>query len=174
MAATFEALGDFLDDWLELPIRMPDGQTRVWRIPSPPASTGLRVEQLSKAAAKLYLGGTAPDTEILNDAEEKDLFKLLLGPLHDELIEALPWTRFRHVALTTLVWILNDRAAAAQFWSSGGDPSLLAPNRAARRQQQRSQPSASAAANTTRSRGSTSGTKAGSPQRRKRGSGANR
>ncbi|NJP70046.1 hypothetical protein [Streptomyces sp. C1-2] len=173
MAATFEALGDFLDDWLELPIRMPDGQTRVWRIPSPPASTGLRVEQLTKAAAKLYLGGAAPDTEVLSDAEEKDLFKLLLGPLYPELAEALPWTRFRHVALTTLVWILNDRDTAAQFWSSGGDPSLLAPNRAARRQQ-RSQPSASAAANTTRSRGSTSGTKAGSPRRRKRGSGASR
>ncbi|WCN06070.1 DUF7426 family protein [Streptomyces sp. M92] len=168
MAAQFEALGDFLDDYLELPVLTKGGQKRVYRIPSPTAEAGLRVEAITKAAAQLFLGGAAPDEEMLNDDEEKDLFRLVLGPVHDEIAADLSWTRFRHVAMTTMVWVLNDRDTAARFWSSGGDPSLLAPNRAARRQQ-KSAPSASAAASGTRSRGSTSGTKAGSRQRRKRG-----
>ncbi|GHA95578.1 hypothetical protein GCM10010330_57190 [Streptomyces tendae] len=172
MAATFEALGDFLDDYLELPVLCTDGQTRTFRIPSPAAEDGLRVERITKAAAKLYLNGTEPDQELLDDNEEKDLFRLVLGTVHDEIAAQVKWTRFRHVAMTTMMWVLNDRETAAKFWSSGGDPSLLAPNRAARRQQ-KSAPSASAAANGTRSRGSTSGTKAGSRQRRKRGGRAN-
>ncbi|MFJ8146049.1 hypothetical protein ACIQ6R_13345 [Streptomyces sp. NPDC096048] len=172
MATQFEALGDFLDDYLELPVSVGDGQTRVYRIPSPTAEAGLRVEAITKAAAQLFLGGVAPDEELLNDDEERDLFRLVLGPVHDEIAADLSWTRFRHVAMTTMVWVLNDRDTAAKYWSSGGDPSLLAPNRETRRQQ-KSQRSASAAANTTRSRGSTSGTRAGSRQRRKRGPKAN-
>lgn len=173
MAATFEALEDFLDDYLELPVRREDGQTHVYRIPSPSALDGLRVEQITKAAARLYLDGASADTTALDDNEEKDLFRLVLGPVHDEIAEDLPWTRFRHVAMTAMVWVLNDRDTAAKFWSSGGDPSLLAPNRAARRQQ-KSAPSVSAAASTTRSRGSTNGTKAGSRQRHKHGGKASR
>ncbi|WP_406200164.1 hypothetical protein OG331_25255 [Streptomyces sp. NBC_01017] len=167
MAAQFEALGDFLDDYLELPVLTEGGQTRVYRIPSPSARAGLRVEQITKMAAKLFLNGTEPDAEVLDDDEERDLYRLLLGPVHDEIAADLSWTRFRHVAMTTMVWVLNDRETAAKFWASGGDPSLLAPNRAARRQQ-RSPRSESDAASTTRSRGSTSGTKAGSRQRRRR------
>lgn len=171
MAAKFEALGDFLDDYLELPVRRKDGQTRPFRIPSPPAEDGLRVEEITKAAARLYLNGSAPDEEFLDDEEEKNLYRLVLGPVHDEILADVNWTRFRHVALTAMVWILNDRDSAALYWAAGGDPSLFAPNRAARRQQ-RSAPSASAAASTTRSRGSTSGTRAGSRRRGRKGGGA--
>ncbi|MFF7553564.1 hypothetical protein ACFZA9_11840 [Streptomyces olivaceus] len=168
MAAQFEALGDFLDDYLELPVLTEGGQTRVYRIPSPSARAGLRVEHITKMAARLFLDGTEPDAEALDDDEERDLYRLVLGPVHDEIAADLSWTRFRHVAITTMVWVLNDRETAAKYWSSGGDPSLLAPNRAARRQQ-KSQPSASVGANSTRSQGSTSGTRAGSRRRRRRG-----
>lgn len=168
MAAKFQALDDFLDDWLELPAKCKDGETRTFKIPSPAAEDGLRVEAITKAAARLYLNGTEPDQELLDNDEEKDLFKLVLGSVHDEIAAQLSWARFRHVALTTMVWVLQDRDRAATYWESGGDPSLLAPNRAARRQP-KSPPSASAAASGTRSRGSTSGTKAGSRRRRKPG-----
>ncbi|MBE4783905.1 MULTISPECIES: DUF7426 family protein [Streptomyces] len=170
MAAQFEALGDFLDDWLELPVRGKDGQTRTYRIPSPPAEDGLRVEEITKAAARLFLNGVSPDEELLDDDEERDLYRLVLGSMHDEILADVSWTRFRHVALTTMVWIVQDRDSAAKYWSAGGDPSRLAPNRAARRQP-KSQRSASAAASTTRSRGSTNGTKAGSRQRGRKGAG---
>ncbi|MFI0530321.1 hypothetical protein ACH3XX_09755 [Streptomyces scabiei] len=170
MAAQFEALGDFLDDWLELPVRGKDGQMRTYRIPSPPAEDGLRVEEITKAAARLFLNGTSPDEELLDDDEEASLYRTVLGSMHDEILADLSWTRFRHVALTTMVWIVHDRDSAAKYWAAGSDPSRLAPNREARRQR-RSAPSASAAASTTRSRGSTSGTRAGSRRRGRQGGG---
>lgn len=174
MAAQFEALGDFLDDYLELPVRCKDGQTRPFRIPSPPAEDGLRVEEITKTAARLFLNGVSPDEELLDDDEERDLYRLVLGSMYDEILADVSWTRFRHVALTTMVWIVHDRDSAAKYWSAGGDPSRLAPNREARRQP-KSQRWASAAASTTRSRGSTNGTRAGSRQRgRKGGGGAGR
>jgi hypothetical protein len=166
MAATFEALGDFLDDWLELPVLCSDGQTRMFRIPSPPAEDGLRIDQITTMAARLALGGAPDDEEVLNDEEEKDLFRLALGDMYDEILTHVKWTRFRHVAMTAIVWITSSRDNAAIYWTAGGDPSRLAPNRAARRSRN-SGSSASAAANTTRSRGSTNGTKAGSSQRGK-------
>lgn len=168
MAATFEALDDFLDDWLELPALCKDGQTRTFRIPSPPAEDGLRVDQITTAAARMLQGGSAADEAVLNDDEERDLFRLVLGPAHDEIAAHLSWTRFRHVAMTAMVWITSSRDHAATYWASGGDPSLAAPNRAARRSRSNAS-SASAAANTTRSRGSTSGTKAASHRNGKAG-----
>lgn len=163
MAAQFEALGDFLDDWLELPVLCSDGETRRFRIQSPPAEDGLRVEQITTAAARLALGGSPANEAVLNDAEERDIFRLVLGGMYDEILTQVPWTRFRHVAMTAMVWITSDRDNAATYWQAGGDPSQLAPNRAARRSRSNGS-SASAAANTTRSRGSTSGTKAASPR----------
>jgi hypothetical protein len=160
MAARFEALDDFLDDWLELPVLCTDGQTRTFRIPSPPAEDGLRVDQLTMAAARLALGGAPADQEVLNDDEERDLFKLVLGPVHEEIAPHLSWSRYRHVAMTAMVWITSNRENAAAYWATG---KVSAPNRAARRSQP-SVSSVSAAANGTRSRGSTSGTRADSPR----------
>lgn len=161
MAAQFEELGDFLDDWLELPSLCSDGETRTFRIPSPSAEDGLRVDRITTAAARLALGGSAMDETVLNDEEERDLFRLVLGNMYDEILSQVGWTRFRHIAMTTMVWITSDRDRAATYWSTGGRPSQAAPNRAARRSRN-SGSSGSATATTTRSRGSTSSTKAAS------------
>ncbi|MFJ4009469.1 hypothetical protein [Streptomyces sp. NPDC090026] len=168
MAATFDALDDFLDDYLELPVKGTDGVQRTYRIPSPPAEDGLRVEKITTMAARMLATGTEPDTTVLDDREELDLYRLCLSDVHDQLLAEVPWSRFKLAALTAMYWITADRETAAAFWKAGGDPSRLAPNRAARRQQ-RPGSSGSAAASTTRSRGSTSGTRAGS---RRRGRGA--
>ncbi|MFF3310478.1 hypothetical protein [Streptomyces sp. NPDC002952] len=163
MAEEFKPLTRFLDDALVLPVPCRDGTERKFRIPSPPAEDGLRVDLLTMAAARLAVGGAADDEEVLNDEEEKNIFRLSLGEMHDEILHHVDWTLFKHVAMTAMVWITSDRDRAEQYWNSAGDPSLLAPNRAARRSQS-SASSESAAANTTRSRGSTSGTRAGSPR----------
>ncbi|MGW6481324.1 DUF7426 family protein [Streptomyces sp. NPDC055059] len=163
MAAQFEALDDFLDDYLDLPVRGRDGEVRTYRIASPSAEDGLRVEKITRAAARMLQDGSEPDTETLSDAEERDLYRMLLGDVHDELLSDTDWARFKHAALTAMFWVTADRDTAHKFWASGGDPSQLAPNRAARRQQSRAS-SASAAASTTRQRGSTSGTRAASPR----------
>jgi len=155
MAARFAALDELLDEALELPV----GE-KVYRIPSPPAEDGLRIERITTLAARIVAGGADPETEALDDQEELDLYRLCLGPVYDELREdGVSWAVFRHVALTAMFWITADRETAEAYWSSGGDPSRVAPNRAARRRQGSS---GSAAGSTTRSRGSTSGTKAAS------------
>lgn len=166
MAVSFEALDDFLDDALELPVLGRDGTVRTYRIPSPPAEDGLRVEAITRAAARMVQDGVEPDTKSLSDDEERSLYRMILGDVHDELLVATDWSRFKHAALTAMFWITADRETAQKYWASGGDPSQLAPNRAARRQAARGS-SESAAASTTRSRGSTSGTRAASPRAKK-------
>lgn len=167
MAGPFEALDDYLDDYLELPVVGRDGETRTYRIEDPSAEDGLRVERITTLAARLTAGGEAADTQVLDDEEETDLYRLCLGGAYDELRRDLSWSRFKHAALTAMWWIVADRETAEKWWKSGGDPeALAAPNRAARRQQSDGS-SGSAAASTTRSRGSTSGTRAASQGRRR-------
>ncbi|GAA0289618.1 hypothetical protein PV735_05255 [Streptomyces turgidiscabies] len=162
---TFEALDAFLDDYLDLPVRGRDGEIRVYRIEDPSAEDGIRVERVTTLAARLAAGGKAPDTQVLNDEEERDLFRLCLGDAYDTLLADVKWGPFKHVALTAMFWITTDKATAQEFWRTGQQPGK-AVNRAARRQEKRDG-SASAAANSTRQPGSTSGTRAGSRRRRK-------
>ncbi|MFG3090687.1 hypothetical protein ACGGAI_23985 [Streptomyces antibioticus] len=165
----FEALDEFLDDYLELPVKGRDGQTRVYRIEDPEAEDGIRIERITTLAARLAAGGKAPDTQVLDDDEERDLFRMCLGDVYDQLLaDGVRWARFKHVALTAMFWITADKATALEFWRSGQGK---APNRAARRAQARPGGSGSAAASSTRSQGSTSGTRAGS---RRRGRGRSR
>lgn len=161
MADEFKPLKSFLDDALILPVPCRDGTERKFRIPSPSAEDGLRVDLLTMAAARLVTGGAPGDEEVLNDEEEKNIFRLSLGDMHDEILKHVDWALFKHVAMTAMVWITSDRERAETYWNSAGDPSRLAPNREARRSQSNAS-SESAAANSTRSRSSTSGTRAGS------------
>ncbi|MFG3174941.1 hypothetical protein ACGFZC_07660 [[Kitasatospora] papulosa] len=163
MAGNFEALGDFLDDFLELPVTGTDGVERVYRIEDPSAEDGLRVERVTSMAARLAMGGAAVDTTALDDEEELDLYRMCLGEAHDRLKAEVGWSRFKHVALTTMFWITADRETAEAYWASGATPGK-APNRAARRQRTPAS-SASAAASTTRKRASTSGTRAAAPRK---------
>lgn len=163
---TFEALDAFLDEYLDLPVKGRDGQTRVYRIEEPSAEDGIRIERITSLAARLAAGGKAPDTPVLGDEEELDLYRMCLGDAYDQLRTELKWGAFKHVALTTMFWVTTDKETAQQFWRTGQQPGK-APNREARRQASRGS-SASAAASTTPSLASTSGTRAGS-QRRSRG-----
>ncbi|MFI8299985.1 hypothetical protein ACIGCZ_29075 [Streptomyces nigra] len=168
---TFEALDSFLDDYLELPVRGRDGQTRVYRIEDPPAEDGLRIERITTLAARLAAGGKRPDTPVLDDEEEKDLFRLCLGDAYDQLLaDGVRWAQFKHVALTAMFWVVADKETAAEFWRTGQQPGKAA-NREARRAQAKRATSGSAGESTTRSPASTSGTRAGSRRRGGRGRG---
>lgn len=167
----FEALDAFLDAFLELPVRGRDGETRVYRIEDPPAEDGLRIERITTLAARLAAGGTRPETPVLDDEEERDLFRLCLGDTYDQLLaDGVKWAQFKHVALTAMFWVVADKETAAEFWRTGQQPGKAA-NREARRAQQRRGGSGSGGANTTPSPGSTSGTRAGSRRRGSRGRG---
>ena len=148
MPGKFEALEELLDEVIELPVL---GKT--YKIPSPSAKDGLRIEQITNIAVRAAAGGdVTADAEALDDDEERDLFQLCLGTVYEEMLaDSVPWVWLRHAGLTAMVWISSGLSAAERFWASAGNPETEAPNRAARR-------SGSAAASKTRSRGSTSGT----------------
>ncbi|MFB7900205.1 hypothetical protein ACFC1B_28240 [Streptomyces xiamenensis] len=153
---SFQALDDFLDESITLPI---GGRTYV--IPAPSAEVGLRVQAMVQAAAAAADGGRIRD-EVLSDAAERDHYRDVLGTAYEQMLtDGVNWPALKHAALTAMVWITQDRATAEKFWASGGDPKAGAPNRAARRQDR------SGGANSTRSQGSTSGT-SGRPARRRR------
>ncbi|MFD7508119.1 hypothetical protein ACFV5N_02045 [Streptomyces sp. NPDC059853] len=153
----FDALDDFLDESITLPI---GGRTYV--IPAPSAEVGLRVQAMVQAAAIAADGGRVRD-QVLDDSAEHDHYRDVLGTAYEQMLDdGVNWPALKHAALTAMVWITQDRATAERFWASGGDPKAGAPNRAARRQQDRS-----GGASTTRSAGSTSGT-SGRPARRRR------
>ncbi|WP_369377663.1 hypothetical protein [Streptomyces sp. cg36] len=142
----FEALGELLDESLELPVG--DG---TYTVPAPSAEVGLRTQAIVHAAAVAADGGRV-DEQVLSDAAERDLYRDLLGTAYDEMVlDGVSWPVLKHCALTAMVWVAQDKAAAERYWNAAGDPNRLAPNRAARR-------SPSGAATSTRSRGSTSGT----------------
>lgn len=168
MAEDFEALDTFLDDYLELPVRGRDGEVRVYRIEDPSAEDGIRIEKITTLAARLAAGGAAPETKVLDDQEERDLYRMCLGAAYDELLAAVKWNPFKHVAMTAMFWITADKATAHEFWRTGQQAGK-ARNRAARRAQAKPGTSASAGESSTRSPASTSGTRAGSRRRGGRG-----
>ncbi|MFE6284346.1 hypothetical protein [Streptomyces sp. NPDC057877] len=170
----FEALDAFLDDYLELPVKGGDGQTRLYRIEDPSAEDGIKIERITTMAARLAAGGKRPDTRVLDDEEEKDLFRMCLGDTYDQLLaDGVKWAPFKHTAMTVMFWVVSDRETAAEFWRTGQQPGK-AQNREARRAQAKRATSASGEASTTRSPASTSGTKAGSRRRGGRGRGRSR
>ncbi len=160
MATRFEALDELFDDALELPVKGRDGATRTYRIPSPSAADGLRVQRITTMATVLMAGGELVDTEILDDEGEHDLIRLCLGPADGEMqADGVDWAWRRHAGLTAMFWIVNGRESAEQYWSAAGDPTRLAdatPNRETRRAAK----SGSGAAKSTPRRASTSGTSA--------------
>lgn len=156
MATKFEALDELFDDALELPVQGRDGTIRTYRIPSPSGEDGLRIQRLTALAVRLIGGGSEPDAEALDDAEEMDLFQSALGPALGEMqADGVDWAWLRHAGLTAVIWITQGPESAGTYWRAAGDPTRLAPpNRAARR----AKSSGSAAASTTRKRVSGSST----------------
>lgn len=168
MAGDFEALDAFLDDVLELPVTGKDGVERVYRVEDPTAEDGVKIEKITTLAARMVAGGAPVDSPALDDQEELDLYKMCLGDQYDVLLKDLRWSRFKHVAITVMMWITVDRETAAQYWSTGAQPGK--PNRAERRKPAARGSSAKGAATTTKPRASTSGTKTASqPKKRAKG-----
>lgn len=149
---SFKTLEEFLGDCLELPVRCNDGETRTFIIPSPPAEDGLKVEKVMSEGIRAVNGRAPLNSQVLDDAEELDLYRLALGTAYDEIFKNVDWPRFRHIAMTSVMWITAGLDVAEQYWNSDGNPKAApGPNREARR--------SSGAASTTRQPGSTSGTK---------------
>jgi hypothetical protein len=162
MGGSFKELGELLDEFIDLPVPIgdrKDGKTKTYRVESPSGRDGLKIEQITQIAVTLVQGGEDINTEMLDDSEEKDTFRLLLGPVYDEMLaDGVKWVWLRHAALTCLMWVNSGLQTAEQYWASAGDPERLARNRAERRSKQQG---SSAAAKSTRGRASMNGTNHG-------------
>ncbi|HUR06993.1 MAG TPA: hypothetical protein VM347_30920 [Nonomuraea sp.] len=149
---TFQDLDEFFDDSLRLPV---GGKWYV--VPAPDAEVGLLCQRLMHASLQAEQGEAVDDPKlnelaevVLNDDEERDLYRRILGPVWNELrADGVSWPKVQHIGATALVWVAAGKDAAAKIWASGGAGEAPAPNRATRR---------AAAAKSTRSRGSTTTT----------------
>ncbi|MEU8760642.1 hypothetical protein [Streptomyces sp. NPDC048659] len=149
----FKTLDEFLGDSLDLPVKCTDGEVRTFHIEGPSAENGLLVEKLMETGLKLAADPDAePDSAALDDLAELNLYEAALGDTFPKLRENLDWPRFRHVALTAVIWISQGLDAAETYWNAGGDPSQAGP---ANREQRRA---SSRAAKSTPKPGSRSGT----------------
>lgn len=161
----FAALDAFLDEYLDLPVKGKDGETRVYRIEDPSAEDGMKIERITAMAARLAAGQKAtPTAEVLSDQEELDLYRMCLGAAYGPLLAEVKWGPFKHVALTAMFWVTTDKDTAREYWRTGNQPGKGL-NREARRALAKPDSSGSGAANSTRQPGSTSGTR-GSRRRR--------
>jgi hypothetical protein len=116
----FQDLSELLDPFLPLPIR-----GKIYRVPSPDVTTGLRAQATVAIAAKLRAGQDVDAADVaalkLDDQEELEFTESMLGPVFQEMREDdLPWEYVRHAAKTTFMWLISDRDEAAKVWSSLG------------------------------------------------------
>ncbi|CAM5368167.1 hypothetical protein SCALM49S_04582 [Streptomyces californicus] len=70
---------------------------------------GVKIEKITTLAARMVAGGAPVESQALDDQEELDLYKMCLGDQYDVLLTDLRWSRFKHVAITAMMWITVDR-----------------------------------------------------------------
>lgn len=136
----FEDFDTFSAGPLEFPYR---GKTYV--VPLPDFETGATLTRIT----------SGEDTEFRSKPVQ-EIWKLLLGPVWDEMVtEHVPFTFIARAGLTALTDFQYGRDLAKAAWKAGGDPKALAaylpeeepipaPNRAAKRASKRSPSSAGA------------------------------
>lgn len=143
MAPQFEDLVSFLDDdaITTPPIKSrkyPEG--KVYRIPSPDAETGIRLNGLATIAAGAA-GGQVVDAQrvqelVMSDAEERDFMEQVLGTAYHEMLEdGVSWVILQRMNQYAFAYFAVSPQAAARgvregvFTGKGPTPT----NRAERR-----------------------------------------
>jgi hypothetical protein len=158
--ARLDLAGYLDDDSVEVPgipsKAHPDGRT--YRFASPDAKTGLFLASLANLAVKARLGGDigkqAAELE-LDDDQERDLMRDVMGPTLDEMIaDGVSWVRIQKLNRYLFIHFAMGEDAAAGLAVSGEAPAPA--NRAARRASKKptlvkpATPRASRAGSTTR------------------------
>lgn len=137
--------------WLDGDLILPIGGKK-YRVPEYSAEVGLRVEAVL-AASRGKAGSR--HRQVLDDEEEKDLYRDVLGPAYDELLAAgVTWARLKHCAVTAMFHFNISEAAAEAHWNRGAQE-----GKAVSRSSRPATRGTTAAASTTKPRASTSGTR---------------
>lgn len=116
--ANFQAIDEFLQTWIELPIK-----GKLYRISSPDARTGLLVTRLmglaTDAANDVEIGEDQRVQLVLDDKEEKELTERVLGATLEEMLnDSVEWPMVQHVLQTAMVWISLGLPQAEKYWIS--------------------------------------------------------
>lgn len=146
-----DAVDDFLDEDAPLVLNY---RGKDYSIDPLNARTGLKVQRAFAASARIQDGEelTEKDKAVLEEDDE-DLWPEILGDTYDELLDdGASFIALRLAANATILWTVQDRDMALQFWEAGGK--APAPNRA----QRRAKTTRTGGANTTKSRASGTGT----------------
>lgn len=125
----------FLDDDA---IRFPlDGKT--YRIESPDAKTGLLLSGMANLGVKASAGGEIGESDLasldLDDAEERDFMRMVLGDTLDELVaDGVSWVKIQRISRYAFIYFAMGEDAADEALASGAlSGEAPAPNRAKRR-----------------------------------------
>lgn len=111
---------------IDLPIR-----GKMYTVQSPSYDVGMMLTELSAAGAHARAladaGKPVPDDLldkiVLDDVAEQGYYEVVLGDALDQMkADGLPIEAIKLAALTTVVWVTQDREAAEDFFNSGGRP----------------------------------------------------
>lgn len=117
---SFADLDEFFDDTLKLPIG-----GKMYTIRSVDAETGLWCQRMMESAAVVSAGAQLSEGDvdglILDDDQERDLFRRVLGATYDEMIaDKVSWERLKHAGTTAFMWAAGNKETAEDYWLSGG------------------------------------------------------
>lgn len=115
----FEDLGDWADiAGLKLPIG-----GKVYALPPISSELGLRIIAIMEFGSDLAYGRdpNVGDTDVLSDADERALYRDVLGAVHDEMIaDGVAWRALKHAALTAMFDVSINREFAEAYWQRLG------------------------------------------------------
>lgn len=140
----FAAINSAVAEYIDLPVKCPDGRMRTFRVYSPPARVALAGEELLELAEKhgkedaleaftgavadaVSVEGDQSDTaeapnlrSVLNDDDPRSLNQRLLGKAWDKMIDAdVSGAVLAHAAFTTIVWCAYGEDNAVKYWVEG-------------------------------------------------------
>jgi hypothetical protein len=115
----FQDLSEFLEPWLDLPIR-----GKKYRVDAVDAETGIYCQHVVELGAQLRMGAELTEADVaklkLNDDQEQDFHRRVLGDAYDEMVaDGIPWEYLKRASRTAFMWTVQDREAAEQYWGRG-------------------------------------------------------
>jgi len=118
----FKPIDEVLEPYIELPIR-----GKRYRVDAVDALTGLWCQRIFDTAIAVNAGDDVDEDAVaglqLDDDEEQDFNRRLLGPAYDEMLaDRVSWEAIKMSARTVFTWTISDRETAESFWSRGGRP----------------------------------------------------
>ncbi|MFE3449622.1 hypothetical protein ACFXJ8_11870 [Nonomuraea sp. NPDC059194] len=107
----FPELDASLGETLDLPVPLPAGQVKEYKVPPVDADTWTWLTARFAASS---------DDDVLDDETETGLYRRCLGPVYDQLkTDKAGWEQIRRCGLAALAWHVHGEQAALKVWEGG-------------------------------------------------------